>query len=391
MKPAPVSTPSASASAARRHHSRNNRLSWRTLGAIALALALFGTACGSGSGDDAVDEALAVDSSDAEESAEAASEPDDEPEASEPEEREESDEPDADAEPGEALGDLIGIPIGDEDEMEEYFGQLQIDAERKTAECMAQQGFEYTAADYSQLDGLGNVDTDSREYAEEYGFGIATDEFQDFAEVFENFEDPNADYVASLSEGELAAYQVALDGEELDDSQDFSGFPEFGGCRGDAFEEMFSFITVFTEFESEFSELEELSESDPRVLEANKDWSSCMADKGYQAVDFEDIEKQFRGRFDAIVNQPDAYVEDDFEAPEGDDGDDGEIVFFGRPELKPEFQSQVDALGVEEVEAATAAWDCGEDLRETQRIVDVELERRFIDENGARITELLGE
>jgi len=336
------------------------------------ALALLAAACGGGS------DSSNVATSDGDSSAQ-----------DEQQNEQEGDESDEDSEPSESpLADLIGIPFTDEEAMEDFFNDLSRQAEAQIAQCMLTQGFEYTPVDYSALSDAGNIDFDTREFAEDYGFGIASDPFEEVFEASEqSFQDPNQDYLETLSPGELDAYQTALAGEiDFGAGDDFNFEPQ--GCQGDAYNELFSFIGVFEEFDSEFADLEAAYDADPRIVEASSGWAACMSEAGYNFADADGAESDIQRRFDAIVADPGA-----FEAPElPDDGEDASgPVFFGPGTLTPEFQVQVDELAVEERAVATASWDCNEPLREIEEGIQLEYETRFVDENGDAIRAALAE
>lgn len=283
------------------------------------------------------------------------------------------------------IGDLLGIPVSDDDAMEEYFGQLQRDAEQKIAQCMRAEGFEYTPVDYSAFGGRSIADFESRAFAEEQGFGAAPFPSGEMQEVIEDFSDPNQDYMMSLTEGEREAYQTVLSGElpDFDPSSEDEFFFEPAGCQGDAYEEVFSFGQVFEQFNDEFESMEDNFEADPRIVKARGDWSRCMADAGFSYSSADEAEQQFRTRYEAIMRNPDV-----FEAPEIDPDNppnEGEPVFTGFPKFKPEFQAEVDDILAEEVKAAVASWDCNEPIKELERDVQVEMEQEFVDTYGAEI------
>lgn len=301
--------------------------------------------------------------------------------------------------PESPIADLLGIPISDSGAMDEYFSDLGRQAEVKIAECMLAQGFEYSVVDYGDLGGVSIDDGDDREYAEQYGFGITSNPFEESFEAFEQFEDPNREYVESLSEGEQAAYGEALTGGGFDASADAQTF-EPGGCQGEAFEEVFSFATVFEQFGSEFAEIEQAFEADPRIVAARSGWSECMTAAGYRYTDEDGAFDDIRRRYQEIVNNPDAAAETPeggssvtIEVTEESRGSDDEepVIFFGPRSLKPEFQEQVDVLAEEERAIATASWDCNAPLREIEGDIQVEYEQKFVDENGAAIRAALGD
>ena len=293
------------------------------------------------------------------------------------------------------LGDLLGLPITDDEAMDDYFDDLGNQAEIKIAECMLAQGFEYQVVDYSALGGAAtSVDFDSREYAVDYGFGVASNPFEESFEAFESFKDPNQEYVQSLTPGEVDAYEMALSGSVFDPDADFQEFGEPGGCQGDAFEEVFAFGLVFGQFQDEFEAIEEAFEADARIVAATSGWGACMTEAGFRFSDVDSAEADIRRRYNSIVDDPDAYDDDaDLGGTEVTVGDDAaeDVFFFGPGTLKPAFQQQVDELAVEERAIATASWDCNGPLREIEDDVQREYEQRFVDENGAAIREALGE
>ncbi len=283
------------------------------------------------------------------------------------------------------LAAVLGIPFDDDDAMAEYFSDLSRRAEITIAECMLAEGFEYQVVDYSVLDALDSaVDFESREFAEQYGFGIASNPFEDSFESIESFEDPNQTYIESLSDGEREAFQSALSGELPDlSSGDLQSF-EPAGCQGNAYEELFTFSRVFGQFGDAFEEMEEAYDADPRVVSASSGWSECMGEAGYNFADIEGAEDDIRRRYDAIVNDPDAFAESGSES-------DGDVVFLGPGSLKPEVQADVDELAVAERAVAVASWDCNETLRKIEDEVRLEYEQRFVDANGAAIAAALDE
>lgn len=343
--------------------------------ALVCALALFATACGGS------DTSVSTDAGTADEGAA------DEGDAAAPTTAPSSDSSNATESP---LGDLLGIPFGDDEAANQYFDDLSRQAEIKIAECMIGQGFEYQVVDYSQLDGATNVvDFETREFAEEYGFGIASNPFEESFEAFESFEDPNQVFIESLGEGEREAYQLALSGEIPDfDSVDFQTF-EPGGCQGEAYSDLFAFGQVFDEFGDEFEEIEQAYEADPRIVEATSGWSSCMNEAGYQFADLASAEDDVERRYSAITQDPDAFVSIEDQMADLEEGDDTDFI-FGPQTLNPAFQAQVDELAVDERAIALASWDCNGPLREIEDDVRVEYEQRFVDENGAAISEALG-
>jgi len=285
------------------------------------------------------------------------------------------------------IAELLGIPIGDGDAADEYFDDLGRQAEILVAECMLAQGFQYQVVDHSQFDSLDvNIDFESREFAEEYGFGIASNPFGDSFEALENFVDPNQEYTEALTEGEREAYELALNGEFPESPEDFDNF-EPGGCQNEAFEEVFTFGEVFEQFGDAFDEIEQAYEADPRIVGAATGWSGCMSEAGHSYSDQDGATSDIRRRFNSILSGSDAFA-----APAPSLGEDGEPeIVFGPQSLNSEAQAQVDELAVQERAIAVASWECNQPLREIEDEVRLEYEQRFVDENGAAIREALGE
>ena len=236
---------------------------------------------------------------------------------------------------------------------------------------------------------LSQSRSQTREYAQEKGFGISTVDFAEIAEQFEDFVDPNTEYVASLSPGELAAYQTALNGytdEDLEvlfaESQNGDvTFPDQAGCSGAAQDEALFFAGLFDEFGDELDNLEERMLADQRVVDAQREFATCLSDAGYLVADVDELESQFSERYSAITGD-----ETSFDSSFSKDLADGEP--WVQP-FTPAAQKLVDELAAEEIAAAVVAWDCGIESREIQRQVGIKLEEEFLTANDASIDELV--
>lgn len=95
----------------------------------------------------------------------------------------------------------------------------ELEIQEKVADCMKAEGFEYTAVDWSAQMPETDVDmSDPKAYGEKYGYGVMYN-----YETYElgngegdpgvSFEDPNMEYVNSLSPAEQEAYNKALYGD----------------------------------------------------------------------------------------------------------------------------------------------------------------------------------
>lgn len=287
------------------------------------------------------------------------------------------------------INEMLGIPLGNEDELAAFYEELARGAERKIAECMLREGFEYTPIDFvdrGEVDGL--TDPDSKEFIEEYGFGVASNPFGDMIERIEAFEDPNQAYLESLSDGEAEAYMHALRSDLFE-----SATPLAGGCESEAYEEAFAFGTVFEQFGDELEEMRAAVDADPRIVAARAGWGECMSGAGYNYRDAEDARRDFERQLSAITSKPGAIASDGTQAPiEVEfDGPRSEGVFTVVSTLSPEAQAEVDKLAVEEVAVALTGWECEAPLREIQGSVYVKYEQQFVDQYGDQVKAALGE
>lgn len=162
--------------------------------------------------------------------------------------------------------------------------QNHVAVEELLVQCMSDQGFEYQpmpfwgdratdVADPNQA--AWDLKRDDPEaFAEQYGYGITTIEY-DYTEPEPGpaVDDPNAAYRESLPEAERAAYDAAL----YEDCYPQANQEVYGDGDTDGVER-------FDEFLAEMSALYERVREDPRVVEAKRDWSRCMAGAGYPGL-----------------------------------------------------------------------------------------------------------
>lgn len=186
--------------------------------------------------------------------------------------------------------------------LEEYLGDWsneQVNAqlvrmEELVAECMAEQGFDYTPVDYTAMDldltGEGlDAEWGTAEFAQEYGYGLTTNPVLGDETAPE---DPNAEYVAAMSASEQDAYYRALYGDEY---ETLSTDPEAAattswedlGCTGAAQNEMLGVAgeeDEFTALQEEMATMMASADADPRLNQANADWAACMAGRDHPGL-----------------------------------------------------------------------------------------------------------
>jgi len=178
----------------------------------------------------------------------------------------------------------------------------QLEQEDIVALCMREEGWEYTPVDYSaQFPDQPEEELTGPDYGEKYGYGIARSyELYEWPYLDENgnnsgdggfgggFEDPNWEYVSSLSTGEGERYHTALHGDQADAEASVDGEGEGvytpppleeQGCYGKAQ------LEVYGEqpwndpaFGERFGDLSQQIENDPRLEDAEIVWSDCMYD-----------------------------------------------------------------------------------------------------------------
>jgi hypothetical protein len=177
------------------------------------------------------------------------------------------------------------------------------------AECMKRAGFEYVPVDvatieraqYSNRKEPGLTD---RQYHERWGYSIST-RFDDPVRTIGL--GPNVQIMESLPAADREAYELTLLGPARDsdfaftlDDEDFSST---GGCTREAVAQ------VFTPEQLEGTYVnpkDVLVEQDPRVIEAQNNWTTCMHDQGYNYKDDQDvIMEEYEERLDALLDGDD--------------------------------------------------------------------------------------
>lgn len=288
------------------------------------------------------------------------------------------------------------------------------------AACMAEQGFSYTPVDYSAMEvdlSAGLEMAGGRlEFAEQYGYGITTNPFTTGED---EVTDPNEEYVAAMSDAERDAYLTALygaawsgdpaddgddgtdgageDGAGADDAEPLEGYDwTEAGCSGRAQQEV---MTPGLE-DDEFAALEEElitmlgeAEGDPRLAQANSDWSACMLDAGYDGL--------------AQVGDGEASIMAEVEAAQAEVLGQGlgggaptdpeaaarEAMRRGltNPSAEAALEEAVAAITPREIATAVADAKCRESsgYEDVRRAVDTEYQLEFLAQHGDEIQDWL--
>ena len=302
----------------------------------------------------------------------------------------------------ERLEDFLGFSFDDPEANAAFAADMERRVQESIASCMAQEGFEYVPAVRPQ--GAGFFAFDQEEYARERGFGITTWYGEEgFFSSDEDWVDPNAEIVASLSESERNAYQEVLYGKDPfsggpDESDDIESVGDLwgSGCNGKAYEVVYGAMDeVFMELGPQLEELNQRVEADPRFREAEEMWAGCMADRGFpydsQQTMYEQVNEEFLRRLEEIVGTVGAA----FDPLEGMSEEEVQAFWEERSEeeigdffdqAQQEAMAGIDrealeALQQEERDIAVASFECGEELNDTVMEVFREYEGDFVREN----------
>lgn len=298
--------------------------------------------------------------------------------------------------------------MGWNDALEDQDWQAQQrEVEALIVECMAAEGFEYTPETFETTDfedpyAAIEEEWGSRAFAEKWGYGIATTfELQQgefAADTAESISEGEwVDPTEGMSDGERDAYYAALYGDydEVDSSlteeEQEAAWENYepSGCQNEAADQVNgNDLLSDPEFEDLMQDLYERLEADPRVVQAEGEWSQCMAGKGYSFGDQSET-------FDAVTERMDevwSSMSDPFESLTDEDfqnmsEDELRALETQTPEYDEELLAEVVAY---EIDLAVADYDCGADAQRIFYEVQVELEQQFIDENREVIDRVQG-
>ncbi|WP_422391037.1 hypothetical protein [Arthrobacter sp. N1] len=278
-----------------------------------------------------------------------------------------------------------------QEEQEKKFAEDEREREELVAQCMSEEGFEYSpnlqSASMSMPVSGDEWDPDSREWVAQYGYGIINYPGRDDMESGGEGEyvDANADYVASLSESEQQAFNEALHGP-MPDPEDMPAEGEpmewdwtTAGCYGWAENERGTAEDPSTSDEHKplmdaMNTFYETMMTSPELTGIDAEWSSCMADAGHPG---------FSAQMDAqtsINEEMNKLYESTGEI--GTTDDTAMTGGMGMPN-----QAEMDALGEKEIELALVDLDCREetDYRQKQQEVQFAQEQQFVDDHKTEL------
>lgn len=292
------------------------------------------------------------------------------------------------------MSSLYDAEMSPEDQQAELDAQ-ELEQEEAVAACMQAEGFEYVPVTGMTMIAAGDDDMwdpDSRDWVEKYGYGIFSSPWDD-EEVSEEemTDDPNAEYVESLSDSERTAYESTLYGESATDEQ--AEDPEFDwnsldqGCYGEAMEaaqNMSEIDALYEEFEplmTKMSELYDTALSSDKMVELDAEWAACMAD-----TEFTEFAARSEAEASVYETQEKLYEEQnaaseaiDWENASAEEAE--ELMSGTDPMSTPEWAEEAD----KERALALADFDCRDeiDYDSTSLSIQFELEEQFIADNKA--------
>lgn len=238
---------------------------------------------------------------------------------------------------------------------EMHYSRLQTETDGYVVTCMARQGLRFVPRGATWLANDTDVDAGSRAWAERNGLGI-TEAFRQAEASLQGADprlDPNATYLATLSDADRDRWNEALYGDlsDLGDTSQGSVAYEPGGCQGAAFARAFTQNQLFEQFGEEVKTLDARIEADPRLVGFMKQWSSCMAELGH------DYDNKL------------AMTDDVYAALLG---------AAGSPQA-------LDELAARERDLAVLSHDCSESFADEVFSIRTAYEREFINDNRVRI------
>ncbi len=292
------------------------------------------------------------------------------------------------------LSDFIpGAVDFDQANSEQQFLQQERAAQDKIAACMAEQGFEYIPYVPNQDQGGFSMPDTQEEFVEQYGFGIATMILEDQQFDEEDIEaemarDPNYAITEAMTESEQQEYQAALYGEQPDidfetmtEEEIQAAFESFEptGCQNTAYEDMFdqgAAMAFYEQFGPMMEDIYGSVESDPRIVEMEGKWSSCMAESGYEFTDRQDVEVFFLRRLEEVGAITDLEIDSE-----------GMGLSYGSEGIEPggPIEAAVKEIAAEEIAMAKVSLACSADQEKVFQEVYQEAEQRFIQENLAEL------
>ena len=292
------------------------------------------------------------------------------------------------------------------------YNAIQQKTEEAVAKCMIAEGWEYIPVQYpDQGQGVEYTDEDEVERITREGLGITYYLLNDGSndvptdDPWANFVDPNQEYVSTLSESEQIAYNGSLWGteEEIAAATTTEIDPETGeeyqtqngnlGCQGEAQAsanggDITNSPKYWDAMQGYYEDLQQLVEADPRLVELNETWSSCMKKAGFDYATQQDFwekgQTALQARADEVLG-PDFYKDpmegwsqekmDEFWASATQDEIDA--LYNQSRELTADQRTALEAILADEVKIGLAEHTCSKDLNEKGQDIYAEIEETY--------------
>ena len=239
---------------------------------------------------------------------------------------------------------------------------------------MNSQGFDYVPVDpvAQQAALVGSRQLSEDEFNQQYGYGITTLYEQRLRQAVAG---PNAKIRDALGPVDQAAYDRALYGDDptatFAVALDTGDFTRLGGCLEEATSEVFGGAGRLQTLTSKLDDLDERILADARVVDAIKDWSTCMRRAGYELSSQEDVDTTLQSKLEAIVGPTD---------------DPGTIASGSLPDAD---RAALQALQREEVDMVKTDIACEEKfVTSVEEKVRAEYEREFQSSNAALLKQV---
>ncbi|MDM8086502.1 hypothetical protein QUV83_17145 [Cellulomonas cellasea] len=251
------------------------------------------------------------------------------------------------------------------------YEKLQVEQENIVASCMQEAGFEYTPQEYSSVSNPWDEDIEwgTEEFAQKYGYGYSSGSESEDGE--EEWVDPNADYVAAMSESERAAYEAALWGQQdepLEDDAEYEWDWTKAGCYGKASNETYGEANsayedpAFTDLQDEITRMYEKVQSDPKLTALDAKWSECMNEAGFDFAKVNDAAESISEAYNALWEAADPTT--------------GSVDTTAEAELREKEMSTA---------LADAKCQTKVEYQKTAREVQFALEQEFVDTHKAEL------
>jgi len=250
------------------------------------------------------------------------------------------------------------------------------------ATCMAEKGFTYTPVvmrQYVTSSGDEGIAPDSREFAEQFGFGITIEvpfgavAGQTRGGAFAPENDPSVELVETMSDAEREAWNEALWGFPLAEDSDFRQ----GGCHDIAIQQ----IQRPTEFADLQAEVDRFyasfsARSAPPHLELDREWSACMANAGFSGL-------PARNR----LTQSFSVEWGEMHGSELLFDDDGWLIGAAMGTPREPTESEIRAINQREIETAIADFDCRQliDFEQRENEIQYSLQTDFVNLHRAEL------